>query len=91
MEEEVIQRYIRHYGQPDRKEEALIRETTKWAIQEYLSSESFEDWKKEKEFLMNSNNYNKFIWWVKIFRTSLDLILWCVLMSVIFKGLSSMF
>lgn len=85
LEEEVINRFISHYGVPDRKEEKLIRESTQWAIQEYLDSENFKLWLQEADFMRDMSNIRKGIWWLKFFRTTINFVVYAVIVYFTYK------
>jgi hypothetical protein len=73
IEDQVIARYSKMFSEPDRKEESIIRNTTKWAIQEYIDSENYKDWQKGVRFMSNPSSVKNPIWWYRTFRIVLIL------------------
>lgn len=89
IEDKVIERFVLNYGQPDRKEEQILRESAQWTVQEYVSSEYFKSWSRNIGFMMNTQNMNNPVWWVKHFSATLGLAAWAVIIYAIGEYLGS--
>jgi len=85
IEEEVIKRFITHYGKPDRKEEKMIREISHWSVQEYLASECHKRIEEEARFMSDFDNSDKPIWWVKMFKTTFQLISMALIIEIFYR------